>query len=68
MGTRGKNIRTVANLRNENLFLDDLYLNIRCSNLLDEEIRFPNFTLSSWATRGTIGHGRGFLVSIGWKF
>ena len=37
-------------------------------DLFDEEIRFPNFTLSSWATRGTLGHGRGFMVSIGWKF
>lgn len=68
MGTRGKNSRMVVNLRIENLFLDGLYLNIRCSNILDADIRYPTFTNNQWATRGTLGHGRGFMVSIGWKF
>jgi outer membrane receptor protein involved in Fe transport len=57
-----------ANLRIEDLFLKDLYLNIRCSNLLDEEIRYPTTTENPWATRGTIGYGRTFLVSLGYKF
>jgi outer membrane receptor protein involved in Fe transport len=57
-----------ANLRIEDLFLDGLYLNIRCSNLLDEKIRYPTFTNNPWADRGTIGIGRIFLVSIGYKF
>ena len=57
-----------ANLRINDFFLEGLYLNIRCSNLLDQEIRYPNFTGNSWATRGTIGYGRRFLVSLGYKF
>jgi outer membrane receptor protein involved in Fe transport len=57
-----------ANLRTENLFLKGLYLNIRCSNLLDQEIRYPTSTGNSWATRGTIGYGRMLLLSLGYKF
>jgi outer membrane receptor protein involved in Fe transport len=57
-----------ANVRIEDLFIKGLYLNIRCSNLLDEEIRYPTFTNNQWATRGTMGFGRTFLVSIGMKF
>ena len=68
MGTRGKNSRMVANLKIENLFLYLLYLNTRCSNILDADIRCPTFTNNQWTTRGTPGHGRGFPVSIGWKF
>jgi outer membrane receptor protein involved in Fe transport len=57
-----------ANVRIEDLFVDGLYLNIRCSNLLDVEIRYPTFTSNKWANRGTIGIGRTFLVSLGYKF
>ncbi len=57
-----------ANLRIEDLFIKGLYLNIRCSNLLDEEIRYPTFTNNDWATRGTMGIRRTFLISIGMKF
>lgn len=57
-----------ANLRIEDIFIKGLYLNIRCSNLLDEEIRYPTFTNNQWADRGTLGISRTFFVSIGWKF
>ncbi|NIM14255.1 MAG: TonB-dependent receptor [Candidatus Aminicenantes bacterium] len=57
-----------ANVRIEDLFVDGLYLNIRCSNLLNEEIRYPTYTNNPWADRGTIGIGRTFLVSLGYKF
>jgi outer membrane receptor protein involved in Fe transport len=57
-----------ANLRFENIFLKGFYLNIKYSNLLDQEIRYPTTTGNSWATRGTIGYGRMFLVSLGYKF
>lgn len=57
-----------ANLRFDDLFMDGLFLNIRCSNIMDEEIRYPTFTNNDWATRGTIGYGRTFLVSLGYKF
>ncbi|MCP5047286.1 MAG: TonB-dependent receptor [bacterium] len=57
-----------ANLRFRNIFAKGPYLNIRCSNLLDTEIRYPTFTNNEWADRGTIGNGRTFLVTIGKKF
>lgn len=57
-----------ANVRFDDLFLDGLFLNIRCSNLFDTEIYYPTFTHNDWATRGTIGAGRSFLVSLGYKF
>ena len=57
-----------ANVRLHDLLLDGLFLNIRCSNLLDEEIRYPTFTNNDWAARGTIGIGRTFLVTLGYKF
>jgi outer membrane receptor protein involved in Fe transport len=57
-----------GNIRMNDLFIDGLYLNIRCSNLLNEEIRYPTYTNNSWATRGTLGIGRTFLVTLGYKF
>ena len=57
-----------ANLRIRDIFIDGLDMNVRCSNLLDEEIRYPTFTNNEWANRGTIGMKRSFLVSLGYKF
>lgn len=57
-----------TNLRFENLLINGLYLNIRCSNLLDEEIRYPTTTLNAFLDRGTLGSRRTFLVSLGYKF
>ena len=57
-----------ANFRIESLFIDGLYLNIRCSNLLNAEIRYPTTTLNENFNRGTIGIRRTFLVSLGYKF
>lgn len=57
-----------ANLRLKNLFFRGMFLNIRCSNLLDTEVRYPTFTNNEWAVRGTIGAGRTFLVTMGYRF
>jgi outer membrane receptor protein involved in Fe transport len=57
-----------ANVRIDNLHYKGLYVNIRCSNLLNAEIRYPTFTNNAWADRGMLGSGRKFLVSIGLKF
>jgi len=58
-----------ANLRIRKLFGIGMFLNLRVSNLLDEEVRYPatanNF---QFASKGTIGRGRSFLLTIGWKF
>jgi len=57
-----------ANLRIKDLIIDGLYLNIKCFNLLNEEIRYPTFTNNQWLDKGTIGMGRTFLVTLGYKF
>jgi len=33
--------------------------------LLNEEIRYPVFSNNSWATLGTVGEDRTFLVTVG---
>lgn len=57
-----------ANLRVRNMFGTGFYLNLRGSNLFDEEIRFPTTANNTWATAGTIGRGLSFLLTLGWKF
>ncbi|MDM8523888.1 TonB-dependent receptor [Desulfococcaceae bacterium HSG8] len=58
-----------ANLRFNNLFGKGLYLNIRGSNLLDEDIRYPATTNNNGLfPKGTLGAGRSLLATVGWKF
>ena len=57
-----------ANFRVENLFAKGTFFNLRVTNLLDEEVRYPAFTNNPWAKKGTIGEGRAFLMSAGFKF
>ena len=58
-----------ANLRIRNLWGTGIFINLRCSNLLDEELRYPatpnNF---QFAANGTRGRGRSILFTLGWKF
>lgn len=57
-----------ANIRFDDLFLDGLYLNIHCANILDTDIYYPTFTLNQWAYQGTLGIRRSFILSLGYKF
>lgn len=57
-----------VNFRYENIFLNGLFLNLRCSNLFNAEIFYPTFTNNSWADKGTLGYGRSFLMSLGYEF
>lgn len=58
-----------ANLRVRHLLGTGMFLNVRVSNVLDEEIRYPadanNFM---FAEKGTRGRDRSFLLTLGWKF
>lgn len=56
-----------GNLRIEDLFNRGLYLNLRISNFLNSEIRYPAFTNNTWAEKGTLGSGRYVLCSFGMK-
>ncbi len=58
-----------ANLRINELFGTGLYLNLKGSNLLDQEIRYPTFaTNPTWTDKGTIGPGMHMLFTLGYKF
>jgi outer membrane receptor protein involved in Fe transport len=57
-----------ANLRWENLLLKGAFLNLRISNLLDKEIRYPVSPNNPWAVKGTIGESRAFWLSLGLKW
>jgi len=57
-----------SNVRIENLFNHSYYIDLKCDNVLNIEIRYPTTTNNEWADKGTLGPGRTFLVSIGKKF
>lgn len=56
------------NLRVEDRLIKGTFMNVRISNVLDEEIRYPVFTSNAWATRGYIGEGRSVLFNVGMTF
>jgi outer membrane cobalamin receptor len=57
-----------ANLRIRNLFGTGMFLNIRGSNLLDKEIRYPTTSFNNlFATDGTVGRGISFLATLGFR-
>jgi outer membrane receptor protein involved in Fe transport len=58
-----------ANLRIRNLGGSGMFLNIRGSNLLDQEIFYPTTSNNNlYAANGTIGRGMSFIVTMGYKF
>ena len=57
-----------VNYRRNNVFTKGLFIDLRVANLLNEEIRYPVFSNNSWATLGTVGEDRTFLVTVGMKF
>jgi len=58
-----------ANLRFRNLFGTKMFLNIRGSNLLDKEIRYPTTSFNNlYALDGTVGRGLSILATLGIRF
>lgn len=57
-----------ANINADNILNKGLYLNLKCYNILNQEIRYPTFTNNSWANLGTLGHERLFTLTFGWNF
>jgi outer membrane receptor protein involved in Fe transport len=58
-----------ANLRIRDMFNTGWFLNLRGSNLLDQEIRYPTTSNNAnFAYRGTIGRGLSFLLTLGYQF
>jgi outer membrane receptor for ferrienterochelin and colicins len=58
-----------VNLRFMDIFDTKFFINMRVSNLLDQEIRYPTTSNNSgFAQKGTIGNGRTFLLTLGYYF
>jgi len=56
-----------ANLRVDNI-LKGFYAQVHFTNLLDTKIRYPTQETNSILNNGTIGYGRAFNVTLGYKF
>lgn len=57
-----------ANARLDDILEKGYYLNLRCNNLLNSEIRYPTTTNNAWAEKGYLDAGFNFLISIGKRF
>jgi len=58
-----------ANLRIRKFLKTGIYVNLRFSNIFDKEIHYAATAGNNlYASKGTIGRGRSFLFSLGWKF
>jgi outer membrane receptor protein involved in Fe transport len=57
-----------ANLRIDRLFNTGLYLHVKAANILNEEIHYPPTTNNPQFDKGTLGYGRRWLFSLGYKF
>jgi outer membrane receptor protein involved in Fe transport len=55
-----------ANFRMRDLWATGFFINIRGSNLLNQEIRYPTTSSNAgYAHKGTIGRGLSFLITVG---
>lgn len=58
-----------ANFRMRDMWGTGFFINIRGSNLLNQEIRYPTTSNNaSFAQKGTIGRGFSFLITVGYYF
>jgi outer membrane receptor protein involved in Fe transport len=64
----GGHFLTGINVRIEDLFMKGFFLGLKCSNLLNAEVRYPTTTVNDWLDLGALGMGRAFWVSAGFKF
>lgn len=59
---------TSANLRLNNIFGKGSFVNLHVYNLFDKEVRYPTLLTNTWATKSTVGNGRSWMFSVGYKF
>jgi len=57
-----------SNFRMNQLFEYGFFFNLKVSNLLDTEFRYPTTSEVLWADKGYLGPGRAFLISLGREF
>lgn len=59
---------TSANLRFNNLLGKGSFVNVHVYNLFDKEVHYPTLMTNTWATKSTVGRGRSWMLSVGYKF
>jgi len=55
------------NLRINNFIINNTFLSLRVTNILDTEIRYPTFNNNDWMDKGTIGYGQSILLNFGYS-
>ncbi len=56
------------NIRLTDIIKKGVFVNLKISNLLDSEIRYPVFTNNPYADKGTLDYGRHMMVTLGYAF
>ncbi len=57
-----------ANLRIRNILGSKAFISFYINNILNHEFRYPTSVSNNWATKGTLGIGRNYELTLGWKF
>jgi len=57
-----------VNLRITEIFNSGFFSNAKICNILNTEIRYPTTTSNTWIDKGSLGKGRTFLFTVGYKF
>jgi len=57
-----------ANIHLQDWWIKGTFANLRISNLLNQEIRYPTTLENTWANKGLVGHGRTLMFNIGYQF
>ena len=57
-----------ANIRVRDFLIQNLFLNMKTTNLLNTKYHYATSPNASWADKGILGNGREFLFTLGWRF
>lgn len=57
-----------ANLHYQDWVTKGTFLNLRATNLFNENITYPTFTRNLWIDKGTTGEKRQFMLTLGYQF
>jgi len=61
-------LMTGANLRYQDWLSKGTFLNLKVSNLFNQEITYPTYTRNTWIDKGSLGDKRTFMFTLGYEF
>jgi outer membrane receptor for ferrienterochelin and colicin len=69
IGDTGGNYAVLGtNIHLQDCGIKGSFANLRVSNLLNQEIRYPTTLENTWADKGLVGYGRTFMLNVGYQF